>query len=123
MTAHSRDNRRTGADPARRSDSHLTERIYPPPNISRTSPSPDPPSVSAGPAVSPPFAAGPGAAGAQVLYYILCGHHADAATGTRIGWVPAGAWVRHVVAHCTECTRKQGPPRRIPERPFEELPW
>ena len=109
-------------------DSNLTEDIeHATPKTDRVSsgsPSSRPPPFDPGPAAAPPFAAGPeaGAARPQVLAY-TCGHFIDAATGTRIKWVPAGAWVREVLAACTECTRKQGPPRRIPERPFEELPW
>jgi hypothetical protein len=84
--------------------------------VSSGSPSSRPPPFDAGPAASPPFTAGPeaGAARPQVLLY-TCGHSCDAATGSRIEWVPAGAWVREVLAACTECTRKEPLKRLDPE--------
>ena len=58
----------------------------------------------------------------QVLFY-TCFHVTDAATGVRIGWVPAGAHLKEVLTVCPECAGKARPPKRLPPRPYEETPW
>ena len=58
----------------------------------------------------------------QVLFY-TCVHVTDAATGVRIGWVPAGAHLKEVLTVCPECAGKARPPKRLPPRPYEETPW
>jgi hypothetical protein len=53
---------------------------------------------------------------AQILAY-QCGCHTDAATGVRIGWVPAGARVKPILTVCPECARKE--PRRKRTAPYD----
>jgi hypothetical protein len=52
----------------------------------------------------------------QVLAY-TCHHTTDAATGVRIGWVPAGARVKPILTVCPECARKE--PRRKRTAPYD----
>ncbi|MCJ7510793.1 MAG: hypothetical protein MUP14_07905 [Dehalococcoidia bacterium] len=47
----------------------------------------------------------------QVLSY-ECFHVTDAATGVRIGWVPAGARVKDILTVCPECANEAPRPKR-----------
>ena len=51
----------------------------------------------------------------QVLSY-QCGHTIDA-SGVRIGWVPAGAYLKEILTICPECARKQPRPKRV--KPYD----
>jgi hypothetical protein len=53
------------------------------------------------------------ASNAQVLYYEGCQHWACAATGLRIGWVPAGSIVKDILTVCPQCAKAQ-PLRKLP---------
>jgi hypothetical protein len=58
----------------------------------------------------------------QLLKY-QCSHVTDAITGVRIGWVPAGAYLKEMLTVCPECAGKARPLKRLPPVPYEETPW